>query len=158
MSSIHRRQRRKSMIWSKCVRITEIHIPNVTFGSHVLRTHKSKADETFVVAFYQTFREFPKSQGSWWTVEWNGWCSSWVKQQGWGCSVSGHSELQKNQDSIKLQYVRRSIDLLQWKIWKINEKFPKLTTFHDKWSYNSKPDFKEKVILGLRKLPCLSIY
>lgn len=59
---IHRRQWIRSMIWSKCLWITEFHIPNVTFGSHVLRTHKSKADKTFALAFCQTFKEFPPSR------------------------------------------------------------------------------------------------
>lgn len=61
---IHRRQWIKSMTWSKCLKIPEFHIPNVTFGKHQLRTHKPKADEMFATASSRHLKSFPSSRGN----------------------------------------------------------------------------------------------
>lgn len=60
---IHRRQWIKSMTWSKCLKIPEFHIPNVTFGKHEPRTHKPKADEMFATASSRHLKSFPSSGG-----------------------------------------------------------------------------------------------
>lgn len=60
---IHRRQWIKSMTWSKCLKIPEFHIPNVTFGKHELRTHKPKADEMFAMTSSGPLKSFPNSRG-----------------------------------------------------------------------------------------------